>query len=159
MAIFGFSLFRHNVQFRHWTIIRECRKLTILILGLLKGMSFAFSQSENSGQRLVHRTLDKVYIRQCLKTFHNSAKVLRLSTTYSAKVSYLSKFLEKCFWSNLTQNSGKKMWKCLFFLLYKCHNFCTKKLFILSGRPQLSTIRRKSQDFPLFGECLRHCVN
>jgi hypothetical protein len=37
------------------------------------------------------------------------------------------------------------MWKCLFFMLYKCHNFCTKSLFILSGRPQLSTIRRKSK--------------
>jgi hypothetical protein len=53
-----------------------------------------------------------------------------------------------------------KMWKCLFFLLYKqpkqCHNFCTKSLFILSGRPQLFTIRQNTRDFPLFSVFLSY---
>jgi hypothetical protein len=56
------------------------------------------------------------------------------------------------FLSNMTKNSGN----CLFFLLYKCHN--KKSLFIQSGRPQLSSIRQKSWNFPLFGESLKHCL-
>jgi hypothetical protein len=41
-------------------------------------------------------------------------------------MSNFGKFLGTCFWSNLTKNRGKTR-KCLFFLLYKCLNFCTKR--------------------------------
>jgi hypothetical protein len=56
------------------------------------------------------------------------------------------------------------MWKYLFFLLYKCLNFCTKKfvysiwqtttIHYLTKVSRLSTIRAKVQDIVLFRLCL-----
>jgi hypothetical protein len=78
-------------------------------------------------QRLVHRTQEKVYIRQCLKTFH-----------YSAKASNLGKYLGKLFGLIWPKAGGVVYFSCFTSALIK-------SLFIQSGRPQLFTIRRKSK--------------
>jgi hypothetical protein len=88
---------------------------------------------EHKTKQSLNKTVswDFALFGESLETFH-----------YSAKVSNLGKFFG-FFWSNLTKNSGRKHGNVYFSCFTNAIIFVPKSLFILSGRPQLSTFRRK----------------